>query len=153
VSVSISYLPSDVAGLDISRLIIARYDALRGLWMPLASSVDGANRRVSAQTDHLSLFQIMALHTATDVSSAKVFPNPWKESEASVMTFSLLPPGARIRIYTLTGVMVRDLSVDSSGIASWDGTNQGGTKVASGFYFAFVQAGGQKRTLKLVVER
>ena len=64
-----------------------------------------------------------------------------------------LPSGARLRVYTLAGEKVRDLSADTVGHATWDGTNQSGQKVASGVYIIYVQGGTASKTLKVAIQR
>src|SRR5579859_4427167 len=64
-----------------------------------------------------------------------------------------LPPNARLRVYTLTGALVKDMSVDGAGQASWDGTNQGGRPVSSGVFVVVVQGAGAPQTFKVAVQR
>jgi hypothetical protein len=152
-TLSIGYLTLG-AGIDPQELVIARYDPVDNVWVPLVSSVDTKNQVVTGMTSHWSLFQVMQNSPASSVSAAKAFPNPWRVSQGpATMTFSQLPAGARIRIYTLTGLIVKDLSADATGLASWDGTNESGRNVASGFYFAFAQGAGGNQTIKLAVQR
>ncbi len=155
VTLSVSYLPADVNGLDRSRLILARYEPVQDLWVPLPSTSDTANNRVIAQTDHFSLFQIMQVDpTGNTVSSVKAFPNPLMFSQGqTTMTFSKLPANARLRVYTVTGALIKDIAVDGTGIARWDATNQAGLGVASGVYFVFAQGDGEQRTVKVAVQR
>ena len=47
----------------------------------------------------------------------------------------------------------RDLTADGAGMALWDGTDQRGTKAASGVYFVYAQSGSQSRTFKAAIER
>ena len=58
-----------------------------------------------------------------------------------------------IKIYTLTGVEIRELKSTASGLASWDGKNTSGESVASGVYFAFIEGTGGKKTLKVAIQR
>ena len=151
---SVSYRSSDVTGLDQSTLILARYDTTQNVWVPLVSSVDALDGIVTAQTNHFSTFQIMAAAPSNTVSTAKAFPNPLRPSQGqSYMTFSALPASARIRIYSLKGVLIKDMTADASGMANWDGTNQSGAGAASGVYFVFAQGAGQSRTLEVAVQR
>ena len=69
------------------------------------------------------------------------------------MRFQNLPAGARLRVYTFAGALVKDLSADGSGLASWDGTNQSGAPAASGVYFVFAQGAGTSKTIKVAVQR
>lgn len=153
-TLSIPYFPSEVAGLDPRELILARYDPIDNVWVPLISTVDTANGIVTGITSHWSLFQIMQNAPSSTAASAKAFPNPWRLSQGPAsMTFTLMPPGARIRIYTLTGVLVKDLNADATGSASWDGTNDSGRQAASGFYFAYIEGANTSLTLKLAIQR
>lgn len=151
---TVSYRPSDVAGLDARRLALARYDPADDVWVPLVSTVDPAAGMVTGVTSHWSLFQLVQSAPSASASSAKAFPNPWRVSQGPAsMTFSLLPAGARLRIYTLEGRLVKDMSADASGMASWDGTNQSGRPAASGFYFLYISGSGTGATLKLALQR
>ncbi len=151
---SMGFRSSDVAGLDRSRLVVARYDPTSGIWSPLVSTVDSANGLVAARVDHFSLFQIMLASASSNLGSVRIFPNPLRPSLGqTAVTFANLPQGARVRIYTLTGELLRDLSADSAGLASWDGANSSGRKVASGVYPVFVQGGGKSMTFKVAVQR
>ncbi len=155
VTLTATYRPGDMAGLDPSRLVLARYDDASNLWVALPTISDTANNRVIAQTNHFSTFQIMQVDASgNDISQAKVYPNPFQPTAGQMaMVFSPLPAGTRLRLYTITGSLVKDLSADSTGIARWDGTNNAGAKVASGTYFAFIQGGGKSRTLTVAVQR
>lgn len=66
------------------------------------------------------------------------FPNPFRVSGTGTMSFAIPPSlqgsGAKIKIYTVAGELVKELS----GLA-WDGKNEGGHKVASGTYVFFVK--------------
>ena len=153
VFLSVGYREADVAGLDQTRLVLARCDA-SGVWVPLASSPNPAAHAVRAATNHFSIFQLMGLAPASDLSGVNVFPNPLRPARGdTTFTFSNLPAEARVRIYTLRGELVKDLAAGASGLASWDATNQRGNKVASGVYFAFVQGAGASRTIEVAVQR
>ena len=60
-------------------------------------------------------------------------------------------PG-HIRIYTLAGELVRDLSADftagSYNYVVWDGRNKGGQEVANGVYYGIIKMTGKKPKLK-----
>ena len=88
---------------------------------------------------------------AGPVSNVYVFPNPWRPhgpragngsgqtgTDAGGITFANLPPECRIRIYTMSGRLVRDLRHSDAGAApgleTWDGTTAAGGHAASGVY-------------------
>ncbi len=94
-----------------------------------------------------------------------VFPNPYfghnkaePNTLARYITFSHLPPTARIRIFTLNGELVRTLNhVDETGITArtyerWDLRNENGLPVASGMYIVHVEIEGVgNRILKVAI--
>ncbi len=91
--------------------------------------------------------------TGQMLNAIQIFPNPLRPALGQgKINFTLLPPGAQLRIYTLAGEKVYDISADSFGSASWDATHEG-KKVASGVYIVHVQAGNQSKTLKVAVQR
>ena len=69
------------------------------------------------------------------------------------MKFAGLPAGASIKLYTFQGELVRELTTDASGIALWDARNAGNQLVASEVYLALIKAGGETKTLKVMVEK
>jgi len=145
---------ADAVGQPPNTFALAFYDPVQNVWVPLPSTSLTANNLVTGQARHLSAFQIMSATPASDLSTSKVYPNPFRPALGhSLITFSKLPADSRIRIYTLLGELVKDFDVDATGMARWDATNQSGQSVASGSYFALVQADGQKRILKVLIQR
>jgi len=69
----------------------------------------------------------------------KVFPNPLVLKSASVpmFSFSNIPANAQIRIFTVSGRWVKNIT-SANGIATWDLTNDSGQAVASGVYLYLV---------------
>jgi hypothetical protein len=141
-------------GMDSAQLVLAYCDQAHAEWVPLFSAVDTYAKTVSAMTPHLSYFQVMQQAPSGSVSSVQVSNNPFRPRQGQqTMDFRDVPAGARLRVYTMRGELVKDLGSDASGMASWDGTNQSGRSVASGVYFVLIHAGGQERTIKVAVER
>lgn len=157
ISVTIPYRLADLpGGIDRSRLILALYDDVNSVWVPLPSVSDTANNRVTGQTWHLSTFQIMQSNPAASLGAAKIYPNPYRpNSVTDVMHFANLPPYAKVKIYTFLGELVRSLKADVNGMAHWDGTNDSGRKTASGVYIAFIQTRDRSasRSFKVALER
>ncbi len=101
--------------------------------------------------------------TATTVftsSELQVSPNPFRPGsggpmDADGVTFSNIPAGATIRLYTPIGVLVAELEDDNSdGQALWNGRNRGGKMVASGVYIFVVKGkDGTTRRGKVMVVR
>jgi flagellar hook assembly protein FlgD len=85
-----------------------------------------------------------------------VYPNPVRNGQA---TFSALAvrnnATIHLKIYTLTGDLVRDesfpnLSTASAATFVWDGTNEGGKKVGRGLYYFVVRQEDPEGTLQTV---
>ncbi len=68
-----------------------------------------------------------------------VFPNPWRAAEGTdAVTFANLTARARIRIYTLSGMFIREiLEEDGNGGAEWDMLDADGKRVPSGIYIYY----------------
>jgi hypothetical protein len=137
-------------------LAVHYWNPAKGDWEVLPSVVDAAAGLVRAQTDHFSLYQVLSgaapAAAGATVGSARVACNPLRPG-CSPLKIGGLPAGARVRLYTLSGTLVKDLGADANGEAAWDGTNESGAPAASGVYFAFAQGAGGSKTLKVAVER
>jgi hypothetical protein len=147
---------SSLGSIDEDKLVIARYDDVRGVWIPLKSYVDKTNKKIRAYTDHFSVFGILSVTPASNISDPKVAPNPLRPSKGAgytSMTFSNLPANVNVIIYSVSGVKIKKLTTDSSGIALWDGKNEDGKSVASGVYFALIKNGSSTKTIKIGVQR
>jgi hypothetical protein len=90
----------------------------------------------------------------TGVEGARAYPVPYRSnSGAPGITFDRLPEGALIRIFTLGGRLVRTLSADGSGRVLWGLDNGEGSPVPSGVYVVEVENGGNRKVMKVIVER
>lgn len=98
----------------------------------------------------------------TDIKKINVFPNPYygyqyreTSRDDHYVTFSHLPPKATLRIFDLSGVLVRTINhVASSGqFDFWDLQNENGYPVASGVYVVYIDMPdlGATKILKLAV--
>ena len=154
VTVRVGYRPSDVAGLVVENLRLARYDESTG-WTILDSQVDAGNRVVVGTTDHFSLFMIVSVSPGSSVSQGFVYPNPFRPALGHTrLKLAGLPPGAKVRIFTATGRLLKELEADSVGqILTWDGTDRDGRALASGVYLAVLDGSGGRRTIKFAVQR
>ncbi len=83
----------------------------------------------------------------SDISAINVFPNPYVGANAQELnkyqrfvTFNHLPPRAKFRIYTLSGVLVKSFEKnDASQYASWDLNNASGLPIGSGMYIIHIE--------------
>jgi|GEM_PF-1416864 len=155
-----------VDGTDIQARRLEMYSShsSAGPWTrDLSSEVDLANKKVIGRTTHFSYFALF-VPLATNITSARAYPVPWKpgtggrfDSPAGVdgIIFEGLTDNAVIRIYTITGQLVRELKLSASDLGQkvWDGRNEAGKKAGSGVYLAHIKAGHSVKILKVAVER
>jgi hypothetical protein len=95
-----------------------------------------------------------------DLASVRVYPNPWRSDRHAahpVITFDQMALGATVKIFTVSGHLVKTLTpaIDT---VTWDLTNDSGDKVASGIYIYLVTVGdtgygsnGQKARGKIAI--
>ena len=84
-------------------------------------------------------------HARRQIPSINVFPNPYVGvrgdgvSASPMVTFTYLPQRALIRIYTVSGMLVRSLEKnDYSQTLQWDLTNENHRQVAPGMYIVHI---------------
>jgi hypothetical protein len=105
---------------------------------------------------------------ATSLRTVTVVPNPfrgresWDRSDGNEVHFVNLPPNARIRIYTVAGDFVRELTHDATMAGSvsydedferWDLKNANGRDVTSGIYMYRIEAGAFTAQNRFIVIR
>jgi hypothetical protein len=110
----------------------------------------------------------IAAATKNDLSEVHTVPDPYyvksayeASTEQKVLKFVGLPQRAIIRIYSVSGVLVRMLEHDGSRYSStgrsqgsefdWDLRNRNNQVVASGVYFYHVEAGDARRVGRFTV--
>ncbi|MDE2807764.1 MAG: T9SS type A sorting domain-containing protein [Gemmatimonadota bacterium] len=96
-----------------------------------------------------------------NIEKINVFPNPYlgvNSAETSryshFVTFSHLPPKANIRIFDMSGTLVRTIEKDDpSQFTRWNLQNHNALPVASGMYIAHIELPdhGESRILKLAI--
>ncbi len=96
-----------------------------------------------------------------DANLVNVFPNPYygfqsreTSRDAKYVTFSHLPNQATIRIFDLSGVLVRTINKnDQTQFTTWNLQNENGYPVASGVYVVYVDMPtlGATKILKLAL--
>lgn len=151
VFLTLSYNPGELGTIPLNRVVVFRYEPVSGTCVPLETTADGSSIRT--QINHFSVFQVGQVTLATDPGAARIFPNPFRSSSDSYLTIDNVPASSRVRIFTLRGELVADVLANSSGIATWRGTNGSGRSVASGLYLVVVESGSSKKIMKLSVLR
>jgi len=136
------------------KLVLARYNPVSGECLPLETKVDPGNRTITAKLNHFSLFQLVIRAIATDLSGVRVYPNPFYANRGQgFITINNVPASTDVVIYTLSGDKVWEGTAGSSGMLTWDGTNNAGVRVASGIYLAALDSSGGKKVVKIAIER
>ncbi len=125
--------------------------------------LDKANKKISLATTHFSIYRVAAqVKTYPTFAELAVFPNPVNFSKAvrNSLKFDKLTQDLTIKIYTVSGELVRKMSPGASGNdgtsgkAEWDGKNDQGEPVAQGLYFyLLLDAAGNKVSGKIVVTK
>ena len=153
--VTIRYRDQDILGLDESKLAIGRYDEPSRQWLVLRSTVYADENKVTALTSHLSIYALIQNVPATDLSSIKVYPNPWYPSAVPQgVVIDGLTKTAEIRIYTIAGELVTVLNTaEGNGRIIWNGKNSEGGNVGSGIYIAVIKNGVEMKKFKIGVQR
>jgi hypothetical protein len=148
-----SFQPGDLGGIPASRALLLRYDPVSNTCVPLETTINTATSEMTARINHFSIFQLGQVALTNTAETARIFPNPFYTGRDGYVTIDNVPPGARVRIFTLRGEEVLDVKANSSGLLTWSGTNGQGRSVASGMYLVMVEFGSTKKLLKLAVVR
>lgn len=143
------------------KLSIWWLDEPRSLWVRQSgSTVDTLSKRVSVSVKHFSTYATIG-QLDTNVSNVYAYPVPFRPNSGrpsrygswtTGIRFINLPSEGTIRIYTVSGRLVRKISFsDDPGEIPWDVKNRCGQRVASGLYIWEVKSGDNRKTGKLVV--
>jgi formylglycine-generating enzyme required for sulfatase activity len=77
-----------------------------------------------------------------------IYPNPWIINSNVDIKFSLSSgPINKVEVYTIKGQKIRSIEADAN-IASWDGKDKSGKKIASGIYLCKIFSNSKKITSK-----
>ncbi len=96
-----------------------------------------------------------------DITKISVFPNPYygankreRNKYQRFVTFNHLPPRAKFKVYTISGVLVKSFEKnDNTQYATWDLQNDNSLPAASGLYYIHIEMPdlGVERIIKLAV--
>jgi hypothetical protein len=114
-------------------------------------NIDG-NGNTTESSDYT--FKTYALIARPMPIVGKVYPNPYKLADTAQMTFALSSAaGGSIKIYTLSGKLVKNISVTSGSTdALWNLTNEAGNRINGGLYvYIMSDSDGNKKTGKIVI--
>lgn len=163
--VTLPYDLSDAAltekRLKASNLSVWLLDETRKLWVKqTGAALDTVSRAVSLPVKHFSSYALMGLPD-NDLNPVYAFPVPFRPNAGDrarygswdptdLITFTNLPASGNIRIYTISGSLVRKLDITGPQ-EKWDVRNSAGEIVASGVYLWEVTVGSERKTGKLVI--
>lgn len=88
-----------------------------------------------------------------NVGVAKIYPNPFRPARGHTEVKIEVPLGSTVRLYSLTGELIRDLEPDGEGVVHWRGDNGAGQSVAGGVYFCLIEKEGDQKIFRLAVEQ
>ena len=156
ITLIIHYDPAAIAALGLveSKLAIFRYDPLHDQWLSVPFTLDTTNHIITANISHFSTFVLVQVVSVPGLPSVKIYPNPFNpNTSTSGMTVANLTSSAVIKIYNISGELIRTLNYNGGGQAVWDGTNETGNKVASGIYIIFINSSDGSKTFKVAIEK
>jgi len=139
-------------------LKIAVYNESSSRWDPIHNSVVNTTARTgSASINHLSRFGLIQHAPSSALDRIVVFPNPFRSDLHSdnKIYFDFLTAGARVRIFDVSGELIRELTDNNDdGFVEWGLDTSSGKKVASGIYiYLATDASGNKKVGRLGVVR
>jgi hypothetical protein len=100
-----------------------------------------------------------AINLTTNKSDLVTYNNIMRDAgDRAVVKYDLLSGGElTIKVYTVTGSLVKTvfsgMAPAGKGTTDWDGTNSGGSRVASGIYYIKAKGPGLDKTDKIAVVR
>ncbi|OGR75077.1 MAG: hypothetical protein A2X32_10295 [Elusimicrobia bacterium GWC2_64_44] len=120
---------------------------------PSFSSSSPAGGAFSVITGGAPALLLVTASARGDLGAAHCYPVPFRQSDGHTkITFTGLTRAAAVRVYTVSGELVRALEKNDAGeTLDWDLKNSRGQAVVSGVYVFTVKSGSQKNTGKLMV--
>lgn len=139
---------------DIDAASMAIYQVTPQGLQAIKDSKINADGSVSATVSNTGVY-VLGAGISTSLDRAHPWPVPFKPSAGHTqITFENLAADSRIKIYTIMGELVRDLSgADADGRIYWDVKNSDGEKVASGVYLYQIKNAYSEKRGKLMVIR
>lgn len=135
-----------------------RIARLNGDALEVLNSTLNSDGTVSVLTDRGGVYVLVNGVPVTPNTSIYPFPVPFapaRDSSQRNILFNNTPRGTHIKIFTVNGDLVKELTTgDDSNQTPWDVTTIGGDKVASDVYlYTATDPNGGKKTGKLVIIR
>lgn len=129
-------------------IVVYYYDGIR--WISIGGKVDKTNQIVAARVNHFSSYKIAEKPEKSAISIVPDYFSPNNDGINDVMYFYFatqeMVEKAEIRIYDMTGKIVRVIKADGSNTMYWDGRNETGVLCESGLYVCVIESGTKKIT-------
>ena len=149
--------------LELDSLTLVRLNDATGEWehSGLDQVIDESSNRLVATLDTAGTYALAELKPfATTLDDVRVYPNPWMPNdnnsdtgtEATGIVFDNLTTNTRIKIYTISGQLVKEETIHDSSW-SWDGRNSAGNPVFSGVYLYIMLNDSETKKGKLTIIR
>lgn len=149
--------------LEVSSLTIVRLNEETGEWehAGLDQVLDESRNRVVATLDKAGTYALAELKPfGSSLDDVRIYPNPWMPNDnnsdtgtqATGIVFDNLTTSTTIKIYTISGQLVKEESIQESSW-SWDGRNAAGNPVFSGVYLYLLSNESETKTGKLTIIR
>ncbi|MEW6095549.1 MAG: thermonuclease family protein [bacterium] len=117
-------------------------------------SVHPIENIVSAPISHFGVYMLIAQIIPETIDILKVYPNPFKPIRGdSEIIFDGLPQNTNIRIYDISGSLIKEIENITTGSYNWDVKDACGQDVASGIYIYIVSYDDKKKIGKIAVIR
>lgn len=156
----------DNVNVRSSTLRIWVFDPTSESWLKLpANSVEMASNEVHGGLNHFGVFAVMGAPDL-EVNDVVAYPVPWRPhgpnagagsgqtgTEGLGIRFTNLPQEGKIKIFDFQGGVVKEILLTGNVLEPWDAKNSDNEDVASGTYLWLTEAGGNRKTGKLMVIR
>ncbi|OGR96107.1 MAG: hypothetical protein A2016_09360 [Elusimicrobia bacterium GWF2_62_30] len=169
--ITITYIDGDDDGvvdgtsLGETSLRLFNLDTTALVWNRLSNSMlDPAARTVYADLPHFSIYALGSLTSVTGaLADVFAYPNPYRPGsggnfDSTVfgegIVFESLPARSKIKIYSLAGALVAEVSDDDGdGRCLWNARNKDGSRAASGVYLYVVSSDAGKKKGRIAIIR
>jgi len=108
VRTTISYYDTDLSGIDETKLKVYYLDVEKDMWVECPSRVYPSINKVTASISQMGIYILAGPVITNNFNDFVVFPNPFKEDrDGSIIEFASLPEDVTIRIYDISGNLVK----------------------------------------------
>ncbi|MFH1562367.1 MAG: PEGA domain-containing protein [Nitrospirota bacterium] len=137
ITITFSYNPADLKQIDETKLKVYRLvkSGDRWQWIEVPSKVYSFINKITAQIPQMGIYILAGPVIANNFNDFVVFPNPLKKSrDGSIIEFAGLPADVSIRIYDISGNLVKYIENQT---ADWKWN--AGKEVDSGIYIYIIE--------------